>query len=84
MWLSNYLEPLQDDGIITQRVLHPSSSRSSAGSGTGSGTGSEPVTVQRVHSSLNLNTEIGRISSRRPNLQNQPTHDKDRYMVRLL
>ena len=26
----------------------------------------------RIHCSLNLNTETGRLSSRRPNLQNQP------------
>lgn len=26
----------------------------------------------RIHCSLNLNTETGRLSARRPNLQNQP------------
>ena len=36
----------------------------------------------RIHASLNLNTETGRISSRRPNLQNQPALEKDRYKVR--
>lgn len=36
----------------------------------------------RIHASLNLNTETGRISSRRPNLQNQPALEKDRYRVR--
>lgn len=36
----------------------------------------------RVHCSLNLNTETGRLSARRPNLQNQPALDKDRYKVR--
>lgn len=36
----------------------------------------------RIHASLNLNTETGRLSSRRPNLQNQPALDKDRYKVR--
>ena len=30
----------------------------------------------RVHCSLNLNTETGRLSARRPNLQNQPALDK--------
>ena len=36
----------------------------------------------RVHSSLNLNTETGRLSARRPNLQNQPALEKDKYLVR--
>jgi DNA polymerase-1 len=36
----------------------------------------------RIHASLNLNTETGRLSSRRPNLQNQPALEKDRYHVR--
>lgn len=36
----------------------------------------------RVHASLNLNTETGRLSARRPNLQNQPALEKDRYRVR--
>ena len=36
----------------------------------------------RIHASLNLNTETGRISSRRPNLQNQPALEKDRYKIR--
>jgi hypothetical protein len=37
---------------------------------------------QRVHCSLNLNTETGRLSARRPNLQNQPALEKDKYGVR--
>ena len=37
---------------------------------------------RRVHCSLNLNTETGRLSARRPNLQNQPALEKDRYKVR--
>ena len=37
----------------------------------------------RIHCSLNLNTETGRLSARRPNLQNQPALEKDRYQVRL-
>ena len=38
--------------------------------------------VHRVHCSLNINTETGRLSARRPNLQNQPALEKDRYKVR--
>ena len=36
----------------------------------------------RVHCSLNLNTETGRLSSRKPNLQNQPALEKDKYQIR--
>jgi DNA polymerase-1 len=36
----------------------------------------------RVHCSLNFNTETGRLSSRRPNLQNQPALEKDKYKIR--
>ncbi len=36
----------------------------------------------RVHCSLNINTETGRLSARRPNLQNQPALEKDRYKAR--
>uniref|UniRef100_M4B1K4 DNA-directed DNA polymerase family A palm domain-containing protein n=1 Tax=Hyaloperonospora arabidopsidis (strain Emoy2) TaxID=559515 RepID=M4B1K4_HYAAE len=36
----------------------------------------------RVHCSLNLNTDTGRLSSRKPNLQNQPAIAKDRYKIR--
>jgi len=36
----------------------------------------------QVHTSLNINTETGRLSSRRPNLQNQPALEKDTYGVR--
>ena len=32
----------------------------------------------RVHNSININTETGRLSSRKPNLQNQPALEKDR------
>lgn len=35
----------------------------------------------RVHTSLNINTETGRLSSQRPNLQNQPALEKDTYGV---
>ncbi|GMH39050.1 hypothetical protein BSKO_06948 [Bryopsis sp. KO-2023] len=36
----------------------------------------------RIHASLNINTETGRLSCRRPNLQNQPALEKDKYKVR--
>ncbi|OMO74407.1 hypothetical protein CCACVL1_16732 [Corchorus capsularis] len=36
----------------------------------------------RVHCSLNINTETGRLSARRPNLRNQPALEKDRYKIR--
>ena len=36
----------------------------------------------RVHCSLNFNTETGRLSSRGPNLQNQPALEKDTYKIR--
>lgn len=36
----------------------------------------------RIHCSLNINTETGRLSSRKPNLQNQPALEKDIYLVR--
>jgi DNA polymerase-1 len=37
---------------------------------------------KRIHCSLNLNTETGRLSSRKPNLQNQPALEKDQYKIR--
>lgn len=36
----------------------------------------------RVHGSININTETGRLSSRKPNLQNQPALEKDKYQIR--
>jgi DNA polymerase I len=42
----------------------------------------DPTGAYRVHCSLNINTETGRLSARRPNLQNQPALEKDRYKVR--
>ena len=36
----------------------------------------------RVHTQLNLNTETGRLSSRGPNLQNQPALEKDQFKIR--
>ncbi|KAG0485271.1 hypothetical protein HPP92_009350 [Vanilla planifolia] len=38
--------------------------------------------IGRIHCSLNINTETGRLSARRPNLQNQPALEKDRYKIR--
>ena len=38
----------------------------------------------RIHCSLNLNTETGRLSSRKPNLQNQPALEKDQVYFFLL
>lgn len=38
--------------------------------------------ASRVHCSLNLNTETGRLSARRPNLQNQPSLERDRFFIR--
>jgi DNA polymerase-1 len=38
--------------------------------------------ASRIHCSLNLNTETGRLSSRSPNLQNQPALEKDQYRIR--
>ncbi|XP_059442171.1 DNA polymerase I A, chloroplastic/mitochondrial-like, partial [Corylus avellana] len=36
----------------------------------------------RIHCSLNINTESGRLSTRRPNLQNLPALEKDRFKIR--
>ncbi|KAM9986691.1 hypothetical protein ACTFIY_011098 [Dictyostelium cf. discoideum] len=36
----------------------------------------------RLHTSINVNTETGRLSSKKPNLQNQPALEKDRYKIR--
>ena len=41
-----------------------------------------PDENNRIHSSLNIFTETGRLASRRPNLQNQPALDKDKYKIR--
>ncbi|EKX41231.1 hypothetical protein GUITHDRAFT_74910, partial [Guillardia theta CCMP2712] len=38
--------------------------------------------ASRIHTSLNINTETGRLSSQRPNLQNQPALEKDVYRMR--
>jgi len=31
---------------------------------------------------MNMNTETGRISARKPNLMNQPAYEKDKYKIR--
>ena len=41
-----------------------------------------PDKNDRIHTSLNIYTETGRLASRRPNLQNQPALDKDKYKIR--
>jgi DNA polymerase-1 len=41
-----------------------------------------PDSKGRIHCSMNLNTETGRLSCRKPNLQNQPALDKDKYKIR--
>ena len=41
-----------------------------------------PDSKGRIHCSLNINTETGRLSARRPNLQNQPSQEKDLYKIR--
>jgi hypothetical protein len=40
------------------------------------------VLEPRIHCSLNLNTETGRLSARRPNMQNQPSLDRDKFRIR--
>ena len=42
----------------------------------------KPTHDERIHCSLNLNTETGRLSSRRPNMQNLPALEKDLFGVR--
>ncbi|KAG2498231.1 hypothetical protein HYH03_003981 [Edaphochlamys debaryana] len=66
--LSAFIIPLQSDDISTTQHL-PAADGSLR-------------PVHRVHCSLNINTETGRLSARRPNLQNQPALEKDRYKVR--
>ena len=41
-----------------------------------------PDQQERIHCSLNINTETGRLSARKPNLQNQPALEKDVYKIR--
>ncbi|GIM08897.1 hypothetical protein Vretimale_12841 [Volvox reticuliferus] len=69
--LSAFIIPLQSDDTSTTQLLPASS-----------GSDSPTRAVHRVHCSLNINTETGRLSARRPNLQNQPALEKDRYKVR--
>ena len=71
--LSNFIRPLQGEAIATVRRSPSGEPVLDAGSG-------RPL-LARVHCSLNINTETGRLSARRPNLQNQPALEKDRYKV---
>jgi len=61
-------------------TLDSAGDTSSSSSSSSGGGGSSPQ-IHRIHRSLNLNTETGRLSARRPNLQNQPALEKDRYKV---
>jgi hypothetical protein len=83
--LTAFIQPLQRDDISTPHDLaapaaDPSSDTATSSSSSGGADGASRI--YRVHCSLNLNTETGRLSARRPNLQNQPALEKDRYKVR--
>jgi DNA polymerase-1 len=87
--LSNFIIPLQGPAIATPeaRWAAPAGARPRAVVGGSphspvSYTTSPTTPLGRVHCSLNINTETGRLSARRPNLQNQPALEKDRYRVR--
>ncbi|XP_073268823.1 DNA polymerase I A, chloroplastic/mitochondrial isoform X2 [Populus alba] len=67
--ISSLCELCSIDSLISNFILPLQSSNLSGKSG-------------RVHCSLNINTETGRLSARRPNLQNQPALEKDRYKIR--
>jgi len=41
----------------------------------------DAASSSRIHTSININTETGRLSARRPNLQNQPALEKDVFKV---
>lgn len=62
-------------------ILGPTGEPASSSSGSSILGPDWPERIYRVHCSLNLNTETGRLSARRPNLQNQPALEKDRYKV---
>ncbi|KXZ47740.1 hypothetical protein GPECTOR_33g622 [Gonium pectorale] len=81
--LSAFIIPLQSDATSTTTFL-PAAAGEGEGEARGEGGVSAPSLrpVHRVHCSLNINTETGRLSARRPNLQNQPALEKDRYKVR--
>ena len=73
------------DGVDACRALHQLTTLSALN--TTLNTFLLPLQTQsdsesRIHCSLNLNTETGRLSSRRPNLQNQPALEKDVYRIR--
>ncbi|KAJ6293241.1 hypothetical protein OIU78_025265 [Salix suchowensis] len=67
--ISSLCELCSIDSLISNFILPLQTSNLSGKSG-------------RVHCSLNINTETGRLSARRPNLQNQPALEKDRYKIR--
>eukprot|EP00878_Enallax_costatus_P023352 GHUV01024834.1.p1 GENE.GHUV01024834.1~~GHUV01024834.1.p1 ORF type:complete len:836 (+),score=316.26 GHUV01024834.1:283-2508(+) len=71
------------DDSSSSEVFNSSFSTDGSSTETSSSEGSSRSSpIYRVHCSLNLNTETGRLSARRPNLQNQPALEKDRYKVR--
>lgn len=41
-----------------------------------------PDKLGRIHPSININTETGRLSIKKPSAQNQPALEKDRYFIR--
>ncbi|KAE8680208.1 DNA polymerase I B [Hibiscus syriacus] len=67
--IASLCEVCSIDSLISNFILPLQGSNVSGNSG-------------RVHCSLNINTETGRLSARRPNLQNQPALEKDRYKIR--
>lgn len=79
--LTAFIIPLQHDNISTDQNAKTSTDQSDDTSiDQSNATSTEKH--HRIHCSLNLNTETGRLSARRPNLQNQPALEKDRYKVR--
>lgn len=73
--LSNFIEPLQSDSL--RSYANPFFGEDGMDEGRVEG-----EREGRVHCSLNINTETGRLSAKRPNLQNQPALAKDRYNIR--
>ena len=88
--LSNFIIPLQGPAIATPEARWTAAGRAAGPKTVVGGSPFSPVSyttgpatpLGRVHCSLNINTETGRLSARRPNLQNQPALEKDRYRVR--
>jgi len=71
--LSNFIEPLQSDSLRSYCNFFFEDMDEGRQQETREG---------RVHCTLNINTETGRLSAKRPNLQNQPALAKDRYNIR--